>query len=245
MRRREFLRVAVAGLVDAGASAPWLGRSWADDTDRRAVCDVRWFGATGNGRAMDAPAVNRTIAAAAAAGGGTVHFPAGTYVCHSIRLKSCHAPSCGGRNHSRGAHRRIRCGGAERAVRAVSGFRAQPVAQQPDLGRGPSRHCHRRIRPDLRPRAEPRHGWRARPAAGQRFGRGGQSGCAQVLPQRDAARRRYSCCGTFRHPGDRRVENLALENLRIDINRDGMNIDCCRNVRVSGCRVNSPGAAPA
>lgn len=41
------------------------------------------------------------------------------------------------------------------------------------------------------------------------------------------------------------VENLALENLRIDINRDGMNIDCCRNVRVSGCRVNSPGAAPA
>ena len=37
---------------------------------------------------MDTPAVNRAIAAAAAAGGGTVHFPAGAYACHSIRLKS-------------------------------------------------------------------------------------------------------------------------------------------------------------
>ena len=37
---------------------------------------------------MDTPAVNKAIAAAAEAGGGTVVFPAGTYLSYSIHLKS-------------------------------------------------------------------------------------------------------------------------------------------------------------
>ncbi len=37
------------------------------------------------------------------------------------------------------------------------------------------------------------------------------------------------------------VDNLTIDNLKIDTNRDGMDIDCCRNVRVSNCSVNSPG----
>ena len=36
------------------------------------------------------------------------------------------------------------------------------------------------------------------------------------------------------------VDNLTIDNLKIDTNRDGMDIDCCRNVRVSNCTVNSP-----
>ena len=36
------------------------------------------------------------------------------------------------------------------------------------------------------------------------------------------------------------VDNLTIDNLKIDTNRDGMDIDCCRNVRVSNCSVNSP-----
>src|SRR5947208_2048147 len=36
------------------------------------------------------------------------------------------------------------------------------------------------------------------------------------------------------------VDNLTLDNLKIDTNRDGIDIDCCRNVRVSNCSVNSP-----
>ncbi len=36
------------------------------------------------------------------------------------------------------------------------------------------------------------------------------------------------------------VDNLTVDNLKIDTNRDGMDIDCCRNVRVSNCTVNSP-----
>ena len=36
------------------------------------------------------------------------------------------------------------------------------------------------------------------------------------------------------------VDNFTIDNLRIDTNRDGMDIDCCRNVHVSNCSVNSP-----
>ena len=50
--------------------------------------DVRKFGAKGDGKALDSPAINKAIDAAAAAGGGTVLFTAGTYRSFSIRLKS-------------------------------------------------------------------------------------------------------------------------------------------------------------
>jgi polygalacturonase len=36
------------------------------------------------------------------------------------------------------------------------------------------------------------------------------------------------------------VDNLTIDNLTIDTDRDGMDIDCCQNVRVSNCTVNSP-----
>jgi polygalacturonase len=36
------------------------------------------------------------------------------------------------------------------------------------------------------------------------------------------------------------VDSLTIDNLKIDTNRDGMDVDCCRNVRISNCGVNSP-----
>src|SRR6201996_3973038 len=36
------------------------------------------------------------------------------------------------------------------------------------------------------------------------------------------------------------VDNLTIDNLKIDTDRDGMDIDCCQNVRVLNCTVNSP-----
>ncbi|HWW76710.1 MAG TPA: glycosyl hydrolase family 28 protein, partial [Pyrinomonadaceae bacterium] len=36
------------------------------------------------------------------------------------------------------------------------------------------------------------------------------------------------------------VDNLTIDNLKVDTNRDGFDIDSCRNVRVSDCSVNSP-----
>ena len=50
--------------------------------------DVRTFSATGDGKTPDTAAINKAIEAASAAGGGTVLFPAGNYLCYSIHLKS-------------------------------------------------------------------------------------------------------------------------------------------------------------
>lgn len=52
------------------------------------VYDVRAFGARGDGKTLDTAAINKAIDVAAAAGGGTVNFPAGTYLSVSIRLRS-------------------------------------------------------------------------------------------------------------------------------------------------------------
>src|SRR5712691_6083779 len=52
------------------------------------VYNVKAFGATGNGKTLDTPAINKAIETVAAAGGGTVFFPAGNYLSVSIHLKS-------------------------------------------------------------------------------------------------------------------------------------------------------------
>lgn len=36
------------------------------------------------------------------------------------------------------------------------------------------------------------------------------------------------------------VDNWTCDNLKIDTNRDGIDLDCCQNVRVSNCTVNAP-----
>src|SRR6185369_7279017 len=53
-----------------------------------AVFNVRAYGATGDGKAIDSGAINRAIDAAAAAGGGQVLLPPGNYLSYTIRLKS-------------------------------------------------------------------------------------------------------------------------------------------------------------
>ncbi|MGP7795410.1 rhamnogalacturonidase [Sphingomonas sp. CLY1604] len=58
-------------------------------THAAATIDVRDHGARGDGRAIDSAAFNAAIAAAAARPhGGTVVVPAGRYRCYSIRLRS-------------------------------------------------------------------------------------------------------------------------------------------------------------
>lgn len=50
--------------------------------------DIRAYGGVGDGRTIDSPAINRAIQAAADAGGGVVRVPAGVWLCFSIRLAS-------------------------------------------------------------------------------------------------------------------------------------------------------------
>jgi len=73
---------AVAGLVLAAAA---MG-AWAQGA--RPVFDVTAYGAKRDGSAMATEAFAKAIAAAEAAGGGTVYVPAGRYVSGPIELKS-------------------------------------------------------------------------------------------------------------------------------------------------------------
>lgn len=72
IRRAGLVVLAAAGLLAAGVqtagAAPGSG-----------VFDVKNYGATGNGTANDSAAIGKAIVAAAAAGGGTVRIPSGTY----------------------------------------------------------------------------------------------------------------------------------------------------------------------
>src|SRR5207237_1442913 len=62
-----------------------LAHSLADATN---FYNVKTFGAKADGQTVDTPAINRAIDSAAAAGGGTVYFPAGNYLSVSIYLPS-------------------------------------------------------------------------------------------------------------------------------------------------------------
>ncbi len=92
--RREFLKLAGTGLAGATASVVVAPGVRADVTAPRpaagtsSVYDVRTYGATGDGKTIDSPAIDKAIETAAAAGGGTVLFPSGVYASYSIRLKS-------------------------------------------------------------------------------------------------------------------------------------------------------------
>lgn len=90
--RRDFLRFGSLGLAAAAipemsfAAQPVGGQS--GPVVHPFAFNVRDYGAMGDGKTLDTDAVNRTIEAAAAAGGGMVVFPAGSYLCFSIHLKS-------------------------------------------------------------------------------------------------------------------------------------------------------------
>ena len=75
MMRARFFLLSVAWMVFAAMQAT-------------GVYNVRDYGAKGDGQTLDHTAINRAIDACVAGGGGQVLVPVGTYLCGSIRLKS-------------------------------------------------------------------------------------------------------------------------------------------------------------
>lgn len=92
MNRRDVLLTASLVPVVAVASVEPVRGSPARTPAAKApslrIFDVRDFGATGDGRTLDHPAINRAIVACNAAGGGVVLVPPGVYHSGSIFLLS-------------------------------------------------------------------------------------------------------------------------------------------------------------
>ncbi|MGH9652871.1 MAG: glycosyl hydrolase family 28-related protein, partial [Bryobacteraceae bacterium] len=76
--RRGFLSYAAYGI---GGGALLLtgqaGMAKGRDTKARGIYDVKDFGAKADGHTIDTAAINKAIAEASSAGGGTVRFPGG------------------------------------------------------------------------------------------------------------------------------------------------------------------------
>ena len=241
--RREFFRLAGAGVTGAALGAvagaiPARAQSVPSESSGRfGIFSVREFGAVGDGNAIDTPAVNRAIDAAAAAGGGTVLFPAGTYACYSIRLKS-------------NIELRLERGATILAAEGAHYDAAEPNTpyfMYQDYGHN---HWHNSLiwgedlhdvsitGPGLIYGKGLSKGYGPGPKA-EDPGVGNKSislkNCRNIL-LRDFAILQGGWFGILATG----VDNLTIDNLLIDTNRDGMDIDCCRNVRITNTTVNSP-----
>jgi len=244
MSRRDFLRQAAAG--GFSVLLPETAQSEAKSTPAPDVTfNVRTFGATGDGKTIDTPAVNRAIDAAAAAGGGTVLFPAGAYACYTIRLKShiclmleAGATILGASVPPEGTT----SGGYDPAGPP------QPWEAYQDYGHNhwPNSLIWGDGIEDI-----------TICGPGLIWGKGLSRGDDKAVPRAEnpgvgnkAIALRNCRNVTFR---DFRVlkgghfailltgvDNVVIDGLTIDTDRDGIDIDCCRNVRVANCAVNSP-----
>jgi len=196
---------------------------------------VRDYGAKGNGRSNDTKAINKTITAAAKAGGGQVIFPAGTYLCGSIHLKSNVSLFLGQ-------------GAVLEAIDDPNSYDpAEPFEgdQFQDFGHS---HWHNSFL-----WGEGLHDV-AILGPGMIYGKGLLRQEAEDESQKGLGNKTIAlknCRNVIlkdfiiKHGGwfgilATGVDNFTIDNLTIDTNRDGMDIDCCRNVRVSNCSVNSP-----
>jgi len=253
MFRRDLLKLSPLALASAAAGHIALAQT-PEPSATEALYNVRRYGATGDGKTVDTPAINRAIEAVAAAGGGTLLFPAGTYLCFTIRLRSnvdlFLSPGC--TILAADSPRPGEATGYNGGVYDPAGP-AQPWEEYQDYG-----HNHwpnslfygEGIRDFAITGPGLIHG------KGLSYGQGGHRGdytnftaeqpgvgnkaialknCRNVL-LRDFSILKGGHFGILATG----VDNITIDNLVIDTDRDGMDIDCCRNVRVSNCTVNSP-----
>jgi polygalacturonase len=248
--RREFLKMA--GLGVAGGATALLqnpvarAETGSSSGERPVYFDVRKFGAKGDGTTVDSPAINAAIEAAANVGGGTVIFSAGVYASYSIHLRTnvalflqqgatvLAAPT---------AYEGMASGGYDAAEPHGAGEAYQDYGHNhwhnsliwgenihdcgifgPGLiwGKGLSRGHDEKTLPSV-------------------VARGVGNKAIALKNCRNVILSDFSILqGGWFGVLATGVDNMTIDNLKIDTNRDGIDIDCCRNVRVSNCTVNSP-----
>jgi len=261
MQRRDLIKLSPLALAStigyvASAEPHYPGTHIPKEPSKPGTFNVLAYGATGDGKTVDTAAINKAIQVVYDAGGGTLVFPAGTYVCFSIHLLSnvdiylsqgctilaADSPLPG---QTTGYN-----GGTYDAAEPN-----EPWIPYQDYGHN---HWHNSlfvgenisnfsiIGPGLIHGKGLSHGSRVTESRGdykafqaEQPGVGNKAialkNCHNVLLRDFSILKggHFALLATG-------VDNLTLDNLRIDTDRDGFDIDCCRNVRVSNCTVNSP-----
>ena len=196
--------------------------------------NVRDFGAKGDDKNIDSPAINQAIEAASRAGGGTVFFPAGTYLSYSIRLRD-------------NIHLYLDEGAVLKAASPSADEGYDPAEPNPHSAFQDFGHSHwqnsliwgiglKNIRIS---------------GFGSIYGYGLSREESRLPGVANKAIALKECvnvdiqdislirCGHFALLATG-VENLGIRGVKVDTNRDGFDIDACRNVRISDCSVNAP-----
>ena len=279
MRIRRY-RKALAVLLSLASFITLVGAQDSDSkAQRRAggslpntatAYNVRAFGARGDGKTVDTLAINRAIEAAAAAGGGTVYFPAGTYLCFSIRLKSNislrldHGATILAADpaEARGSYDVPEpnqwdmyqdFGHSHWQNSLIWGINVENVSiLGPGTidGKGLTKRSpgpRRTAKPGDTPVSMGGAKTNARPLAplGEDAdvktmnGLGNKSISLKLSRNVTLRDLTISRGGHFALLATG-VDNLTIDNVRVDTNRDGFDIDACRNVRISNVTVNSP-----
>ena len=228
--------------------------------------DVKKYGAIGDGKILDTEAINKTIAEASAAGGGTVYFPSGKYLSVSIQLQS-------------NVTIYLEQGAVIAAADTEQGYKYDPAEENewnqyqdfghthwhnsliwgenlenisitgPGLidGTGLLAYPHESRTPEehkalkgTAPKGKVQ-GPFGYPDAGDAVDEGYGNKAIALKLCKNVTLSDFSILrgGHFAILATG-VDNFTLDNLKIDTDRDGMDIDCCKNVRVSNCTVNSP-----
>lgn len=203
--------------------------------------NVRDYGAKGDGKTLDHQAINAAIDSCVAHGGGRVVVPAGTYLCGSIRMKS---------------HVELYLSAGAKILAAPASMKAYDEAESWE---GPAYQDggHTYFKNSLIY------------AIGQEHvsitGRGMIDG--QGLTKKDTEKGGVVNGGNI-GTGDKAIafklcrnilirdvtiyrgghfaiiltgcELGTVDNVTIDTNRDGFDIDCCKYLSVSNCKINTP-----
>ena len=198
--------------------------------------NVKDYGAKGDGSHIDSPAINAAIEAASEKGGGTIYFPAGVYQSYSIHLRS-------------NISLYLDHGAVLKAAVPTDSMHYDLPEDNPSDDYQDFGHSHWKnsliwgiglhdvsivgfglidgTEGITRGQAK----MNGHPAANKTIA---LKECRNVTI-RDISMLK---CGHFAMllTG---VDNLTIDNVRCDTNRDAFDIDCCANVRVSNCQVNT------
>ncbi|MDR3714297.1 MAG: glycoside hydrolase family 28 protein [Puia sp.] len=203
-------------------------------TGAQVYFNIRNFGAKGDGVSLDSRAINQAIDAAARGGGGTVYFPAGQYLSGSIHLKS-------------NIHLLIDQGALLIAapVSQENGYDEEETGSENHYQDPGHSHWHNSLiwGEDLHDISIT--------GTGTIWGKGLYRGGVKSKQSANKSIALLRCRNviirdiSILHGGwfailATGVDNFTLDDVKMDTNRDGVDVDCCRNVRIANCFANTP-----